>query len=96
MEKFTNNKEKNRFELEVEGRLAVIEYMLNTQNIMFLNHTEVPRELEGKGVGSRLVKQSLEYIRDHDYKLAPICPFVSAYLRRHPEWQDLLSDGYRV
>ncbi len=96
MENVTINPEKNRFELNVEGHTAIIDYILNNQGIMFLTHTEVPQQLEGKGVGSKLVKETLEYIREKQYKLAPICPFVSAYLKRHPEWQDLLSAGYRV
>ncbi len=96
MQEVTINTDKKRFELEVEGRVAFIDYILNNENIMFLNHTEVPREMEGKGIGSRLVKETLQYIRDREYKLAPICPFVASYVRRHPEWQELLAEGYSV
>lgn len=82
--------------MEVDGHIAFIECILNKDNIMFLTHTEVPRALEGKGVGSRIVLKALEYIKEHNYTLAPLCPFVAKYLRIHPEWQTLLANGYKV
>jgi len=93
---FTLNENKHRFELEVDGHIAFIEYILNKDNIMFLTHTEVPPVLEGKGVGSRIVLKALEYIKNQNYTLAPLCPFVAKYLRIHPEWQTLLAKGYNV
>ena len=63
---------------------------------MYLTHTEVPKALEGKGVGKSIVEKSLNYIKDHDYKLAPLCPFVAAYVKRHPEWQSILARGYNI
>lgn len=90
------NTEKNRFELEVEGKTSIIEYILNNENIMFLTHTEVPNSLEGKGVGSSLVHKTLEFLKENKYKLAPLCPFVAAYLKRHPEWKSLLANGYNI
>jgi predicted GNAT family acetyltransferase len=93
---FALNEANKRFELEVDGHTAFIEYILNKENIMFLTHTEVPRALEGKGVGGRIVLKALEYIKEHHYTLAPLCPFVAKYLRIHPEWQTLLAKGYKV
>jgi uncharacterized protein len=93
---FALNETKNRFELEVEGHIAFIEYILNKENIMFLTHTEVPPALEGKGVGKQIVEKALQYIRERNYTLAPLCPFVAKYLRIHPEWQSLLAKGYKV
>lgn len=90
------NEAKHRFELAVDGHIAFIEYILNKEGIMFLTHTEVPPALEGKGVGSRLVLHTLEYLKEKNYTLAPLCPFVAAYLRKHPEWQSLLAQGYKV
>lgn len=91
-----NNQEKKRFELEVEGKVAFIEYILNNENIMFLTHTEVPVGLEGKGVGSVIVSKALDYIKDNGYTLAPLCPFVAAYLKRHPERKEILAKGFNV
>lgn len=93
---FSINEAKHRFELAVDGHVAFIEYILNKEGIMFLTHTEVPPALEGKGVGSRIVLQALEYIKGKEYTLAPLCPFVAKYLRKHPEWQSLLARGYKV
>ena len=90
------NQEKKRFELEVEGITAFIEYILSNENIMFLTHTEVPIALEGKGVGSAIVSKTLEYIKEKGYTLAPLCPFVAAYVKRHPDWKSILAKGYNV
>jgi len=90
------NQEKKRFELEVEGKIAYIEYILNNENIMFLNHTEVPVCLKGKGVGSAIVSKVLDYIKENGYTLAPLCPFVAAYVKRHPERKEILAKGYNV
>ena len=93
---FTLNEAKHRFEWAIDGHVAFIEFILNKENIMFLTHTEVPPALEGKGVGSSIVLQALEYIKAKNYTLAPLCPFVAKYLRKHPGWQSLLARGYKV
>lgn len=94
--KLVLNEEKKRFELKVEGETAFIEFILSNENIMFLTHTEVPVSLEGKGVGSAIVSKTLEYIREKGYTLAPLCPFVAAYVKRHPDWKSILAKGYNV
>jgi predicted GNAT family acetyltransferase len=93
---FILNEAKKRFELEVDGHIAFIECILTNDNVMFLTHTEVPTILGGKGVGGRIVENALNYIKEHGYTLAPLCPFVAKYLRIHPEWQTLLAKGYKV
>lgn len=94
--KLVLNEEKKRFELEVEGKTAFIEFIVSNENIMFLTHTEVPVALEGKGVGSDIVSKTLEYIREKGFTLAPLCPFVAAYVKRHPDWKSILAKGYNV
>lgn len=89
-----NNKELQRFELEVDGITAFIEYK-ESKNQMILLHTEVPTELEGKGVGTAIVEKALEYIENNQQSLVPLCPFVVSYLKRHPEWNRLLSDSVK-
>ena len=93
---FTLNEAKKRFELPVDGHIAFIEYMISKDNVMFLTHTEVPKALEGKGVGKTIVEKALNYTKDNNYTLAPLCPFVAAYLKRHPEWQTILAKGYNI
>ena len=91
------NEEAKRFELHLEeGQMAKIEYILNNQGTMFLTHTEVPQALEGKGIGSKIISEALQYIEENNYKLAPLCPFVAAYLKRHKDWAKLLAPGFNV
>lgn len=93
---FIVNYDKKRFEFHTEGSVAFIDYILNNENVMFLTHTEVPKELGGKGIGKSIVQKSLEFIKENDYKLAPLCPFVAAYVKKNPEWGFLLANGYSV
>lgn len=90
------NDEKKRFELEVDGHTAFIEFIIDKDKVMYLTHTEVPNALGGKGVGKNIVEQALNYIKDNGYTLAPLCPFVAAYLKRNPEWKDILANGYHI
>lgn len=94
--KTINNEEKNRFELKVDGHLGRIEYIMNNSGMIFLTHTEVARKLKGKGIASKMVKDALQYIQAHELKLVPLCPYVAAYLKKHPEYQPLLAKGYHV
>lgn len=84
------NEAANRFEAEIDGFLAVIEYQIDGQT-MALVHTGVPDELGGRGLGSKLVKFALEYARANDLKVKPVCPFVESYLERHPDYAGLVS-----
>lgn len=87
--KITNNESANRYELYVNGSMAKIDYQRNGNQI-FLNHTEVPPELGGKGVGSKLVSLVLEDIDQQGLRLIPFCPFVKKYIQKHPEWKRIL------
>jgi len=80
----------HRFELETEGHTAVAHYRLAPGVITF-THTEVEPALRGRGIGSALVRGALEAARDRGLKVAATCPFVSAYLGKHPEFADLLA-----
>jgi predicted GNAT family acetyltransferase len=85
-----DNIEKKQYEFHIDGDLARIEY-IKAQGKIFLTHTEVPAKFEGKGIGSALVKQVLDDIRQKGLTLVPLCPFVSAYINRHPEYNTLTS-----
>ena len=85
-----DNRDANRFELRVEGRLSVATYERRNKTITF-THTIVPPALEGRGIGSRLVKTALEQARAEGLKVVPQCPFVQAFIERHAEFQDLLA-----
>ena len=79
-----NNRAANRFEIDVEGEMAVLEYV-ETDSTIDLRHTGVPATLEGHGVGSTLVRAALEYAKQAGKRVIPTCPFVQAYLKRHVE-----------
>ncbi len=84
-----DNKAESRFELEVDGHTAFAYYQLSPGTITF-THTEVPPALGGQGVGSRLAKGALEMARAQKLKVVAQCPFVAAYMGKHPEYQDLI------
>ncbi len=81
-----------RYELEVEGVLAFIDYLRDGGKVV-MTHAEVPPALRGGGVGSALVKGALALVRERGDKVVPLCPFVARYMQRHPETRDLLAAG---
>ena len=85
-----DNAERNRFELVVDGHLARAEYVIDGDIITF-THTIVPPALEGRGIASRLILYALTAARDRGLRVIAQCPFVAAYIRKHPEWADLLA-----
>jgi predicted GNAT family acetyltransferase len=92
----TNNKDRNRFEISVDEHTAFIDYIYNPgKKVFFLTHTEVPTSLEGRGIGTSLITQTFEIIKDMGAEVAPICPFVIAYLKRNPQWRELLAEDFR-
>ena len=93
--KLIDNTEGKQYEYHIDGALAKIEY-IKAKNKIYLTHTEVPKELEGKGVASSLVKQVLEDIETKELTLIPMCPFVAAYIKRHPEWKKLVLKGVNI
>jgi predicted GNAT family acetyltransferase len=74
----------------VEGHLAVLNYILKGEIIVF-THTGVPPAIGNRGLGSKLVRTGLEYARENELKVRSLCWFVSKYIRLHPEYQDLLK-----
>ncbi|MET4069469.1 putative GNAT family acetyltransferase [Bradyrhizobium sp. S3.2.6] len=85
-----NNRAHHRYELEVEGHLATEHYKIDG-NVITFEHTDVPKELGGKGVGSRLVQGALDQVRTAGLKLIPECPFVKAWIEKHPDYADLVK-----
>ena len=91
----TDNPDKKRYEVTVDGSTAFIEY-IKAKDKIYLTHTEVPTTLEGKGIGSTLVLKVLEDIERKDLTLVPLCPFVAMYLKKHPEWKKLVMKGINI
>ncbi|MBR0716219.1 GNAT family N-acetyltransferase [Bradyrhizobium liaoningense] len=85
-----DNKDKNRFELDVGSEVAFANYRLTPQALI-ITHTETPRSLRGRGIASELVKGALELIRADGKKVIAGCGFVVHYLHKHPEDADLIA-----
>ena len=85
----THNQAANRFETTIDGQTGYISYQDRDDKLVY-DHTIVPQQLGGQGVGSALVKHALDYAREHDKKVVPQCSFVSSYISKHPEYQDLI------
>lgn len=89
--KVENNEAKKRFEINLPEGTAFIQYTKRGEDVYNLYHTEVPPQFGGKGVGSALAKGTLEYIKAEGKQIIPTCPFVAAYLKKHPEYEDLVK-----
>ena len=80
-----------RYEIEVDGEVAGFIMYRREPDLVDLVHTDVAPKWEGKGVGAALVQGALEDISARGLKMRPTCPFVRAYIRRHPEYGDLVA-----
>jgi hypothetical protein len=89
-----HNTAAKRFEISLDGQIAFSKYLLVGEKII-IEHTEVPVELEGRSIGSRIVRAALDYARAQKLKVMPLCPFTAGFIHRHPEYQDLVLEGYR-
>lgn len=85
----THNQAANRFETTIDGQTGYISYQDRNDKLVY-DHTIVPQQLGGQGIGSVLVKHALDYAREHDKKVVPQCSFVASYISKHPEYQDLI------
>ena len=87
---FRDNEAESRFELDVGGTIAFVAYR-KSPGAITLVHTEVPPELGGKGIGSKLARAALDAVRAQGRKLTVECEFLQGYMRKHPEDNDLLG-----
>ncbi len=85
-----DNRAEQEFELDLDGYRAVAAYQREGDRIVF-THTVVPPAIEGRGVGSKLIRAALDSARDQGLKVVPQCPFVAAFIRKHPAYRDLLA-----
>lgn len=91
-----DNEERHQYEFHIEKYTPVIEYIKSTNGEIFLTHTEVPTALSGQGIGSQMVEKALEDIERQQLRLVPLCPFVAAYIHKHPEWKRIVLRGVHV
>lgn len=84
------NIHEQRFEWTEDQILSVLDYQL-ADDVIALTHTSVPKALEGRGIAADLTKFALDTARTQGWTVQPVCSYTSAYIRRHPEYQDLVA-----
>jgi len=89
-----NNELASQFELTKDGETAMLSYQLQPGSITFV-HTGVPEALEGQGIAKQLAMAGLEFAREKGLTVVPLCPFVAGYIKRHPEYMDLVREDHR-
>lgn len=83
-----DNPTRQRFEIDLDGHTAFATYK-RADGVLTILHTEVPKELNGRGIGSKLARGVLDSARTQGLKVKPLCPFVASYMDKHPEYADL-------
>jgi predicted GNAT family acetyltransferase len=88
----TDDPQHHRFVIQVDGvTVGVAEYRLAGEDRIIFTHTEVDQTYEGQGLGSTLAAAALDQARDRGLAVEPRCPFIAAYIQRHPEYADLVA-----
>jgi len=90
-----DNTDAHRFELEIEGQTAVAIYNLSGRNLM-ITEVLVPSPLEGRGVAGRLMRHVVAEARARGLLILPVCPYASAWLRKHPDHADVVHPTWRA
>jgi predicted GNAT family acetyltransferase len=78
-----------QFHVEVEGHTGVLDYRLR-DGVMTITHTGVPEAIGGRGVAAELTRFALDTARANGWKVVPACSYAEVFMRRHPEYADLL------
>lgn len=92
-----DNQEHSRVEgRTADGQLAGFsQYYVRDGSLHFF-HTEVAPEFEGRGIGSQIAAGVIDFVRSRNMPISPECPFIRAYMARHPESQDVLTAGFSL
>jgi len=91
-----DDREARRYRLLADGvEVGFVDYDPVGSESILIKHTEVDRQFEGKGYGSELVRRVLEDIGSRGLTAIPICPYALAYIRRHPEYRDIVRAEMR-
>lgn len=81
----------HRYELRADGRVVGAAVYRRLGDRVVFTHTEVPESVGGRGLGSRLVRAALDDVRQQGAHVVPRCPFVAGWIRRHPDYSDLVA-----
>jgi hypothetical protein len=86
----TDNTARRRYELDIDGATAFVNYR-RSAGVISLLHAEVPPALEGRGIGSEMARAVLEAARANGEKVVPACSFIADFIAKNPEFQDLVA-----
>ena len=90
-----HNPSESRFEVTLDGQMAIATYRLRDGR-MIINHTEVPPHLRRQGIAARIMRAALDYARSNSLQVFPACPYAAEFIRKHPEYQDLIPPEDRA
>lgn len=85
-----HNEDASRYEMRVEDQLCLLEYQRSAE-VMSIDHVRVPPALEGRGLAGQLTRHVLDQVRARGERVIPRCPYVSAWIRRNPDYADLVA-----
>jgi len=91
-----DNPEQHRYELQVDGTVAGFALYRRQPGVVTFTHTEIDPAYEGQGLGSALARSALDQVRDSGEQVVPQCPFIATYIRRHPQYLDLVVPDRRA
>lgn len=81
----------HRFQTIEDNAISLLDYRLDDQ-VMSILHTEVPPAVGGRGIAADLTRVALDTARKNGWRVRPVCSYAVAYVRKHPEYQDLLAN----
>ncbi|MDR1853074.1 MAG: N-acetyltransferase [Propionibacteriaceae bacterium] len=91
MEEIKLNEEQSWYEVDIDGKLAALTHFTQNGNISIFDHTETEPAYEGQGLAAKVVQFALDDVRAKGGKIWPLCPFVLSWLRKHPDYSDLVA-----
>ncbi len=92
MHDIEHSDQKCQFRMSVDGQDCILEYRLD-EPVMTITHTWVPEALGGRGLAGEITRHALEFARDRHWQVVPVCSYVAAYIRRHPQYNSLLHSS---
>ena len=87
-----HNEERKRFFSIIDGKEAYLTYTDNGNNVLIFDHTYVPFSLRGQSIAAKIVKNALEYARKNNFKVIPACSYVSSYIEKNEQYNDLVEE----
>ncbi|MFW6137657.1 MAG: GNAT family N-acetyltransferase [Spirochaetota bacterium] len=82
-----------RFAVRLEGKIGYLSYEQKEQKTLDYAHVYVPPDFRGRGIAAELTRTALEYARNNGFSVIPSCPYVDSYIRKHPEYTDLVTNS---